>query len=404
MQKKKQYTTGEFAKKANVSIRTIHHYNNKKLITPSFVSDSGYCYYSDEDFARLQKILTLKHLGFSLEEIRTISLNEEDADFLRQSFELQLDLVRKRIAHLQFVEKSIQQTARDFDETGEVDWEAMTRLIQIVEMEKDLVEQYKDGENIKSRIHLHNKYSRNKQGWFPWLFSRIDTEGVRDVLELGCGDGTFWKMCAGQVPDEWQIVLSDVSRGMLDDAAQNLWQIPRDWSFLVADCQKIPCEDSIYDIVIANYVLFYPTNLQAALGEIYRVLRPGGMLYCATYGSRHMKEISDLVKEFDESISLSRVALYENFGLENGEEKLRECFSDVRKEEYPDCLEVSEVEPLLDYIISCHGNQRERLVPKYEAFREFLQRKLEREGAIRITKQAGVFIARKEQNNLNRKQ
>ena len=80
MTKRKQYTTGEFAKKANVSIRTIHYYNDKKLITPSFVSEAGYRYYSDEDFAKLQKVLTLKHLGFSLEEIRMISLHEKNTD------------------------------------------------------------------------------------------------------------------------------------------------------------------------------------------------------------------------------------------------------------------------------------------------------------------------------------
>ena len=395
MTKRKQYTTGEFAKKANVSIRTIHYYNDKKLITPSFVSEAGYRYYSDEDFAKLQKVLTLKHLGFSLEEIRMISLHEKNTDFLRQSFELQLDLVRKRIAHLQFVEQSIQQTAKEFNETGEVDWEAMTHLIQIVDMEKDLVEQYKNGENIKSRIYLHDKYSYNEQGWFPWLFSQIRTAGVRDVLELGCGDGAFWKMCAEQIPDDWHIVLSDVSRGMLEDAAHNLQGIPGDRSFLTADCQKIPCEDSSFDIVIANHVLFYPKNLPAALREIYRVLRPGGVLYCATYGSRHMKEIEGMTKEFDEEISLSRVKLYENFGLENGREWLQKYFSDIRCVEYPDYLNVTEAEPLLDYILSCHGNQRERLVQRYESFRQFLQKTLEREGAIRITKQAGLFIAKK---------
>lgn len=397
MEKRKQYTTGEFARKANVSVRTIHYYNDKKLITPSFVSQSGYRYYSDADFAKLQKILTLKNLGFSLKEIRMISMNEKDTDFVRKSFELQLDLVRKRMAHLQFVEQYIKQTAKDFDETGEVDWERMTQLIQLMDMEKDLVEQYRNDINIKSRIYLHDHYSHNRQGWFPWLFSQIPLSGQKRkaVLEIGCGDGTFWKTCAGRT-SAWEVTLSDVSRGMLDDAAANLEGVPGNRTYLLADCQDLPCESALFDLVIANHVLFYPKNLHEALKEIHRVLRPGGVLFCAAYGKEHMREIRELVHEFDEEISLSRVALYENFGLENGQEKLQEFFTDITVREYPDYLEISEADPLLDYIISCHGNQREHLEPRYEEFKAFLHEKIRQNQTIHITKQAGVFIARKE--------
>lgn len=59
------YTTGEFAKKAGVSVRTIRYYDKQGILKPSFTSESGYRLYSDKDFARLQKILTLKYLGFS---------------------------------------------------------------------------------------------------------------------------------------------------------------------------------------------------------------------------------------------------------------------------------------------------------------------------------------------------
>lgn len=390
----RRYSTGEFAKKANVSIRTIHYYNEKGLIKPSFISEAGYRYYSDRDFARLQKILTLKHLGFSLEEIRTISLREDDTDFLSHSFALQLELVRKRIEHLQFVEKSIRKTKEKFDAAGEVDWEEMTQLIQIVDMERDLVEQYKNEKNIKSRINLHEKYSHNPKGWFPWLFEQVENEPVRTVLELGCGDGAFWKSCRDRIPPYWDITLSDVSRGMLEDAEKNLKKIPGKRKYLVADCQSIPCKDNSFDLVLAHHVLFYPKDLQAALSEICRVLKPGGTLCCATYGRNHMREIEELVREFDEEITLSRIRLYENFGLENGRELLEEYFTEISLHEYPDYLEVSEAEPLLDYILSCHGNQRERLAPKYDRFKAFLEKKMSSGGFIRITKQAGAFLAR----------
>ncbi len=390
MKEKRQYSTGEFAKKANVSIRTIHYYHDKNLIKPSFISESGYRYYSDEDFAKLQRILALKHLGFSLEEIREISLNENDSDFLKDSFALQLELVRKRIAHLQFVEKSIKRAAARFEAEGMADWDDMAQLIQIMDMEKDLVEQYKNGKNIKSRINLHERYSTNSRGWFPWLFDQLPKLQRARVLEVGCGDGTMWK--DRDIPPDWEIHLTDISRGMLEDARENLSDV-RIQEYLVADCQKLPY-DTEFDLVIANYTLFYARDLEEALGELCRVLRPGGWICCATYGREHMREVEEMVEEFRPEIRLSRMKLYDCFGLENGKTWLEKYFTEVTMREYPDALEVTDVDPLLDYIMSCHGNQREYLMPQYQKFRRFLEKKLEK-GSIHISKQPGIFIARK---------
>ena len=63
------YKTGQFAKLANVSERTVRYYDKIGLLKPSFVMENGYRQYSDLDLLKLQKILSLKHLGFSIEEI-----------------------------------------------------------------------------------------------------------------------------------------------------------------------------------------------------------------------------------------------------------------------------------------------------------------------------------------------
>jgi len=108
-----------------------------------------------------------------------------------------------------------------------------------------------------------------------------------------------------------------------------------------------------------------------------------------------MKEISQLVKEFDSRIALSEVNLYDVFGLENGEEILKSHFKDLERKDYKDSLEVRDAGALMEYILSCHGNQQEYLSDRYEEFREFLEKKMEKKGFIHITKQAGAFICRK---------
>ena len=115
------YTTGEFARKAGVSVRTIRYYDKQGILKPSHVSESGYRLYTDGDFGKLQKILTLKYLGFSLEEIQEISMNDSDQDFVRRSLELQMDLVRKKIESLTAVEASLKEASRMIGRTKEVD-------------------------------------------------------------------------------------------------------------------------------------------------------------------------------------------------------------------------------------------------------------------------------------------
>ena len=103
-----------------------------------------------------------------------------------------------------------------------------------------------------------------------------------------------------------------------------------------------------------------------------------------------MKEISQLVSQFDERIVLSANKLYEKFGRENGAQVLEPWFSRVEWISYEDGLLVSDPEPLISYILSCHGNQNQYLLDHYKEFRSFVKKKAEK--GLHITKDAGIFI------------
>lgn len=70
-------TVGELAKKMGVTVRTLQHYDKEGFFSPSAESEGGRRLYTDKDLVRLYQILSLKHLGFSLEDIknRIISLD-----------------------------------------------------------------------------------------------------------------------------------------------------------------------------------------------------------------------------------------------------------------------------------------------------------------------------------------
>lgn len=389
------YTAGEFAKKAGVTIRTIRFYDNKGLLKPSSVSEAGYRLYTDEDFAKLQRILTLKYLGFSLEDVFMSMMNDRDSDYLKKSLDVQMEIVKNKISHMLLIEKSIHEAKKMIEENDQFDWSKIINIITVLNMEKDLVEQYKDSTNLNVRISLHDRFGVNKQGWFNWIFNKINISSKDKVLELGCGNGELWRNKENEIPKGTEIILSDISEGMVNDARVNLKNFQDKIQFQIIDCSELPYEDGTFDIIIANHMLFYVKDKEKAFSEIKRVLKTGGYFYCSTYGLKHMKEIVELTKSFDSRIILSEVNLWQLFGLDNGEVQLKCWFEEVEKHLYEDCLIVDEYKPLLDYILSCHGNEHEILKDRYEEFEKYVKSKVEKNGAFKISKHAGIFKCRK---------
>lgn len=393
MKKDGYYSSGEFARMAHVTLRTVRYYDKQDILKPSLVTESGARFYTDEDFARLQQILLLKYLGFSLDDIREMTIGDSDYHFMLNSLNIQLRLVRDRIEQMQLVEKAIQDTAQVIQEQHTIDWSQMLNLIHLTGMEKSLKNQYQNATNISSRINLHNLYSQNKQGWFPWIFQQCHIRPGLRILELGCGDGTLWTENLSLIPEDISITLSDISSGMLRDARRSIGSSDTRFAFRAFDCKKIPYKDESFDLVIANHVLFYCDDIPAVLKEVCRVLSPGGHFLCSAYGKAHMQEVSQLVEDFDDRIVLSADKLYERFGRENGRKILDPFFPDAKWHSYEDFLLVQDAEPLISYVLSCHGNQNQYILDHYKEFRAFATKKTAK--GFRITKDAGVFLCEK---------
>jgi DNA-binding transcriptional MerR regulator len=91
-------TVGELSRLAGVTVRTLHHYDQIGLLSPSGRSEAGYRLYAYPDLTRLQEILIWRQLGFSLQEIQQL-LDEPDHDraaALRRQREL-VELERERL-------------------------------------------------------------------------------------------------------------------------------------------------------------------------------------------------------------------------------------------------------------------------------------------------------------------
>ena len=395
--KKEYFTTGQLAKMAKVSVRTIRFYDSKNLLKPSFVDeDTGARFYTRDDFLKLEQVLLYKYLGFSIEEIKELTITKNDKDFVIDSMHLQHKLIEDKMEQMQLVKEAIESTLKAYEKEKNIDWDKMLKITELTGMENSLNTQYKNSGNISARIDLHKNYSINKKGWFPWLFDEIGFNTYIEshkadakkksgkhnkitVLEIGCGNGALWR------ENENSLKKAAGKSAKLNDIFEN------NFEFMEFDSNTIPFEDESVDIVIANHMLFYFDKPDKVLSEVKRVLKKGGFLFASTYGSRHMKEITDLVKEFDDRIALAAKDLYLIFGLDNGEKILKKYFTNIEKNLYDDYLYVDKAEPLLEYIMSCHGNQRRYIPDKYKEFKAFVEKKTRK--GFKITKESGYFKA-----------
>ena len=114
---------GELAKRAGLSVRTLHHYDAIGLLSPSVRSDSGSRLYGQPDLIRLHRIQALKHFGYSLSDIRT---NLDDPGIKPQEIiERQISVLQAQARQAREISESLQHLAAHISsgsETVAADW------------------------------------------------------------------------------------------------------------------------------------------------------------------------------------------------------------------------------------------------------------------------------------------
>ncbi|APR01311.1 ubiE/COQ5 methyltransferase family protein [Clostridium botulinum] len=424
---KKLFTTGEFAKKAGVTIRTLRYYDKIGLLVPSSHNELGHRLYSKEDFGKLQKILTLKFIGLSLEDIANImkyDLNHKD---FKKSLEIQKEIMKKKIKHIQSIIKAIDEAADTIDFNKEMDWDKFINIISAINSDKNWTQQYENASNLRARIAIHELFSTNKEGWMPWFFKELKQElnmissncenhnekinnsnisklnsldlnqpNIK-ILELGCGDASLWNKNFSHIPSNWEITLTDFSEGMLKDAKKNLGEKRSRFNFKIVNAENIPFEEESFDVVIANHMLYHVPNINKALKEINRVLKSEGILFASTVGKNHMKEIREIISTFDiYNLTSKSWEITDSFQLENGLKIVSEYFNMVELKRYKDNLKVTDPVYILDYIFSMPGNNKVNLSSKdLKKIYDYLKDNIKEKENIYITKDTGYFKGKK---------
>jgi SAM-dependent methyltransferase len=134
------------------------------------------------------------------------------------------------------------------------------------------------------------------------------------VLDAGCGRGNIAERVAAE--SGATVIGLDQSERMVALTRS------RGLEAVVGDVRALPFENGSFDSALAAWMLFHVEEVDAALAELARVLRPGGRLVAATNGESSMRELRD---------ALGAGPLMTSFSVENGEQQLRRHFRTVER-------------------------------------------------------------------------
>jgi DNA-binding transcriptional MerR regulator len=161
------YLPHEFAKRAGVTIRALHHYDRLGLLKPSGRTAAGYRVYSEGDFARLEQIVALKFIGFPLSQILEL-LHRNDTD-LCAALRQQRQILAEKRDHLNRAVQAIERAEKIVATGGKPDWEPFRKVIEVIQMQtrKDWMKKYYTEEQL---ANLRQRWSpevqaESESGW-----------------------------------------------------------------------------------------------------------------------------------------------------------------------------------------------------------------------------------------------
>jgi SAM-dependent methyltransferase len=260
--------------------------------------------------------------------------------------------------------------------------------------------QYADSSKLRTRANLHVKYGR--ANWFPWWAEQVPwpepAAGARlEVLEVGCGAGWLWAEGTDQMPAaRIDLTLTDLSPGMVDEAVARVAALGRFAAVQgrSVDAQDVPFADDSFDVVSSNHMLYHLPEPARGVGELARVLRPGGVAAVATNGWTHLTELWQIraavfagledLTDHDETVEV--------FGIETGEPLLRERFGSVVFHRYDDTLRCTDPADVVAFL--CSSPPGEDASPsELDRLRAAVAERFDAGGGtFEVTKDVGLFV------------
>lgn len=266
-------TSGEIAKKAGVSQKAVRLYDEKGLLKPTEYSDGNYRLYDKEALKILEKIVALKRIGFSLEEIRD-NLTSGDAKDIEEALRMQLAIMEEKRYKIEMVIDAINRTLVQKEDA--LDWDDVARIIQNVTIDQ-----------AADLAHWKSLQRTISEDWYVQIFRTMNFGADKKVLDLGCGFSKIWRNNWEIIPEGTKIYAYDLPGSWAEDfekyIAENKGSLPKnvEIDLVYADLDKAASWEKIdnekkYDRIIAHYIDNEVRDIEAIVEKASKVLDENG--------------------------------------------------------------------------------------------------------------------------------
>ena len=223
-------TVGEVAKKMGTTVRTLQYYDKEGLLSPSAESEGGRRLYTDKDLVTLHQILSLKSLGFSLDDIKSRLISLETPTDVATALTEQADSIREKIEQLTDSLTAIEQLKAEVLQMQAVNFKAYADIIVNLQMKNSsyyLIKRFDDD----TLDHIRNQFDRESGLDFMDRFNRLSDEIVQFQKENVPPES---EKCQRVVKEYWGLIMefTNGDMSMLPklmeigniDTATNAWE------------------------------------------------------------------------------------------------------------------------------------------------------------------------------------
>ncbi len=261
-----------------------------------------------------------------------------------------------------------------------------------------LAYQYGTAEKLRIRQEAHERYSERPNDFFDWALAFLDLHPGLLVTDIGCGPGAYHSRLSA---NGCTVIAVDGSFGMVQEARAQATQQMLTVDPLQANAEHLPLADASVDRLMANHMLYHVPNQEAALAEMRRVLKPGGVVMLATNAADANALLHTAHSAAARELGYTPSArMTDRFHLGHLD-LVRRFFPDVEVHVRPDAFLFPTLNAALRYYASANidalddlpadGSHAPRLLPRVA---ERLRPHLDADGRLRVAKDAGCFVAR----------
>jgi cob(I)alamin adenosyltransferase len=205
----KHWAIGELADLAGITVRTLHHYDRLGLLVPSKRSNAKHRRYAADDVRRLYRILTLRQLGFSLEQVASVLDSDANPRSLREAMRCQLERVERQLRELQTLRGRLARILEGVAHSAEPSTQQLFEALEVMTMTVKLNRVY-TREGDAGETHLGDM-SR-----VPKTDPSIEVLGDIDELNAQLGAA----LATRDVPDRYRAWLRRIQNDLFDLGAE----------------------------------------------------------------------------------------------------------------------------------------------------------------------------------------